>query len=339
MLDLRSPAAVVAAITLGVAVALAVMFAVVFGTSPAVRHPPPAPPAVPSPSAHLDRFGAPFDVDPQSSVATAVAEERDLTSTQRALLDGIAAQALAHWIASPEASVTREVHGIVSAARARGAIPVLVAYAIPGRDCGGYSAGGVEEAGYERWVDAFVAGLGRHPSIVIVEPDALAQLSCLDRAGAERRVAELAYAVDAFAAQGSFAYLDAGHSGWIDADDMARYLGYAHVSNAAGFSLNVSNFRGTAEEIAYGTTISDALGGAHFVIDTSRNGIPSRDDEWCNPSGRALGAVPTTVTASPLVDAYLWIKTPGRSDGPCRGGPPAGEWWPQYAIDLARNGR
>ncbi|RKN54957.1 endoglucanase, partial [Streptomyces klenkii] len=84
---------------------------------------------------------------------------------------------------------------------------------------------------------------------------------------------------------------------------------------------------------------SELLGGAHFVIDTSRNGngpYEGTDEPWCNPPGRALGDAPTAGTGDPLVDAYLWIKRPGESDGECRGGPPAGQWWPEYALALAR---
>ncbi|MET8772563.1 glycoside hydrolase family 6 protein [Streptomyces sp. NPDC004658] len=98
----------------------------------------------------------------------------------------------------------------------------------------------------------------------------------------------------------------------------------------------------------------------HFVIDTSRNGqgawTPepgkySGDPEaWCNAPGRGLGPRPTADTGVPLVDAYLWIKIPGESDGSCTrntGGtidpeygivdPPAGTWWPDQAHTLARN--
>ena len=46
---------------------------------------------------------------------------------------------------------------------------------------------------------------------------------------------------------------------------------------------------------------------------------------------------PTTDTGQGLVDAYLWVKEPGTSDGTCRGGPAAGQWRPQYALELARN--
>jgi endoglucanase len=96
----------------------------------------------------------------------------------------------------------------------------------------------------------------------------------------------------------------------------------------------------------------------HFVIDTSRNGkgpwtpTVSYPDpqEWCNPPGRGLGVRPTSQTGVPLLDAYLWIKVPGESDGSCTRGtagpedpeygivdPAAGAWWPDQAHALAAN--
>jgi endoglucanase len=37
------------------------------------------------------------------------------------------------------------------------------------------------------------------------------------------------------------------------------------------------------------------------------------------------------------VDAYLWIKTPGGSDGDCHAGdPPAGGWFQSYALGLVQ---
>jgi endoglucanase len=78
------------------------------------------------------------------------------------------------------------------------------------------------------------------------------------------------------------------------------------------------------------------------VIDTSRNGNgpdTSAGDtpNWCNPPGRALGPNPSTNTGMQQVDAFLWVKQPGSSDGSCRPGEPrAGQWWPDYALELAR---
>jgi endoglucanase len=125
---------------------------------------------------------------------------------------------------------------------------------------------------------------------------------------------------------------------------MAAVLRRAGVADANGFALNVSNFQTTAATIAYGRQISRLVGGKHFVVDTSRNGLgplakrlwKKPEDQWCNSPGRALGARPSTRTADPLVDAYLWIKSPGESDGTCNGGPPPGVWWPEYALGLAR---
>ena len=108
-----------------------------------------------------------------------------------------------------------------------------------------------------------------------------------------------------------------------------------------GFSLNVSNYVTTEANTAYGNDLSGLLGGKHFVIDTSRNGNgPYTGNDgaptWCNPPGRAIGDVPSTTTAQPLVAGY-WIKAPGESDGACRpGAPPAGVWWPDYALGLVQ---
>ncbi len=45
---------------------------------------------------------------------------------------------------------------------------------------------------------------------------------------------------------------------------------------------------------------------------------------------------PCNQVPAPLKDANLWVKRVGESDGSCNGGPSAGQWWPEYAIALAR---
>lgn len=60
------------------------------------------------------------------------------------------------------------------------------------------------------------------------------------------------------------------------------------------------------------------------------------------PAGRALGVRPTTTTGNALIDAYLWIKRPGESDGACGdlpSPPPAGAFFPAYAQMLAKAAR
>jgi endoglucanase len=93
----------------------------------------------------------------------------------------------------------------------------------------------------------------------------------------------------------------------------------------------------TASQRTYGDQLSGLIGGKHYIVDTSRNGLgPTADGEWCNPSGRALGDRPTAATGDVLADAYFWIKRPGESDGTCNGGPAAGAWWADYALGLAK---
>jgi endoglucanase len=152
----------------------------------------------------------------------------------------------------------------------------------------------------------------------------------------------LRYTVDTLTINPSAAvYVDAGHSRWLSAEEMAARLNEVGVDHVRGFSLNTSNFYTTDEEIGYGEAVSALTNGSHYVIDTSRNGAGPAPDtplNWCNPSGRALGAPPTTATASAHADAYLWIKRAGESDGTCnRGEPRSGLFMNQYAIDLARN--
>jgi len=158
--------------------------------------------------------------------------------------------------------------------------------------------------------------------------------------------------------------------------------GYTKVNYTPAFAASVT------------AGLDGLLGGAspqvHFVVDTSRNGrgvlntapyaaapynqpasaLAALDaGSWCNPVGAGLGSRPTASTGTPLADAYLWVKTPGQSDGACdiAGGarawdysqynpwgltgdatkhfdplwgqvdPAAGDWFPEQALQLARN--
>src|SRR4029078_10469243 len=98
---------------------------------------------------------------------------------------------------------------------------------------------------------------------------------------------------------------------------MATRLNQVGVAKARGFSLNTANFFTTEESVGYCDAISGMRGGKHYCIATSRNGAGPANAEmyWCNPSGRALGAAPTTDTGNGNVDAFLWVKRPGESDG------------------------
>lgn len=294
-------------------------------------------------AAHLP--GNPFAgvdlyVDPDTKAAEVARELRTRDPAAAALVARIAEQPQARWLGdwSPLDRVRADVAAYVGAAARSGTLPVLVLYAIPHRDCGLYSAGGLDASTYRSWIREVAAGIGTGDVVVVLEPDALAGLDCLDATRQRQRTTLLAEAVDVLAANPSTAvYLDAGNSAWKSEDVIAKRLRAAGIADARGFALNISNYHATADEVAYGKRVSAAVGGKPFVVDTSRNGR-GPGDTWCNPRGRGLGSAPTAATREPLVDAYYWFKRPGESDGECgRGDPAAGQWWHAGALELARN--
>ncbi|HUN88611.1 MAG TPA: glycoside hydrolase family 6 protein [Terriglobales bacterium] len=354
------------------------------------------------------------------------------------------------WLTSgTPAQVTQSAQKVLREANAQHAVPVFALYNIPGRDCGSYSAGGAQTtADYEAWIDAVAAAIGNQKVVIILEPDALANMpsncgySNVDVTQLDAdRYTQINYAVTTLEANPkTLVYLDAGNSDWQSVGTIAQRLVNAGVMNAQGFFTNVSNYQLNTHEAKYDTWISEciafandpeeggwrlgnygwcasqyypatqsdfstwdlsdawyaqSLGSAvpttHFIIDTSRNGQGPLDatvygnapydqpswvistlsgGTWCNPPARGLGVRPTANTGVSLLDAYLWVKVPGESDGTCdsQGGarawdytaytqpgwpttsagqavfdplwglddPIAGGWFSQQALDLAQ---
>lgn len=269
-----------------------------------------------------------------------VAWVRNNPSDSRAarIQSSIASQAIARWYTGGESGgIGPAVANYVGAADSRDKLPVLVAYNIPLRDaCGGHSSGGAGSvAEYRTWISTFAAAVGTRPAVVVIEPDALSDFSCLSSAQVSDRLAMLAYASQMFQqkAPNTWAYLDAGHTNWVAPATMASRLNSAGVGNIRGFAVNVSNFYSTGSSETYGNSINSSLGGgSHFAVDTSRNGNGS-NGEWCNPAGRKLGATPRVGGGE---DLLLWVKTPGNSDGACGIAPtvPAGQFSPAIAVRL-----
>ncbi|MER7053843.1 glycoside hydrolase family 6 protein [Streptomyces sp. NPDC000351] len=256
----------------------------------------------------------------------------------------IADHPAAVWFADyTPGTITSRVRAVTSGGAEAGRVPVVVPYAIPDRDCGGHSQGGAPGLdAYDDWIDRFAAGLGSGDVIVVLEPDSVAQAECMSAGERADRFASLARAgrVMKDANPNARVYFDAGHSGWHAPAKQAGWLrqaGAASADSSDGIFSNVSNFHTTADEVAYDRAVLDALGGPAglgAVIDTSRNGNGApADGEWCDPAGRELGRAPTLSTGMGRVDAYLWVKLPGESDG-CKGKP--GTFTPSYAYDLAR---
>jgi endoglucanase len=271
----------------------------------------------------------------------------------------LAAEPGAFWAAGQPGDIAR-VRALAGQAARSGQSPVIVAYDIPGRDaCGHYSAAarGPGANAYRAWIGQLAAAIGSAPALVIVEPDALADIvaGCVPAAAAGARYQLLSDAMGTLGAlPRARVYLDAGNPGMVaDPARLAGPLRRAGVGDGSGFAANVANFHWTSQVVSWSQQLEGALakaapgaGGpgagraAGAVIDTSRNGdgpyTGPGQPRWCNPPGRAPGPAPAVDPGPRGIDAYLWVKPAGDSDGPCNGGPPAGQFWPAYAAGLAR---
>ncbi|MFI8593985.1 glycoside hydrolase family 6 protein [Microbacterium sp. NPDC078428] len=289
-----------------------------------------------SPPAVGTRIAVPAD----SKAARAAASTSD--PEEKAAAQFLAAQPTAYWLTpeeTPPGSAGQHVQDLIESSREQDAALVLVVYGLPERDCGNFSAGGLSPEAYTEWIEEIAGPLhaaGDVRKIVIVEPDSLALAP--ECGNLDQRLPELRMVVDRLASTNTWLYLDGGHSNWLPASEMAELISAVGVQDAVrGFATNVSNFQADADEFAYARELSSLLGGAHAVIDSSRNGAGSTG-EWCNPAGRLIGEAPGTF-GDDVVDTNLWIKPPGESDGECNGGPGAGQWWPDAAKELTREAR
>jgi endoglucanase len=169
--------------------------------------------------------------------------------------------------AQADAAVAKQVRLTLAAARLENAVPIFVAYNIPGRDCSQYSAGGAPtDADYDAWINAIGGALGNAKAVVLEEPDSLADLPgyCGAAYAASfpaitntTRVGDVAYAVSTLEADPNISlYLDGGNSAWQNVGGMAETLTAAHVQQSQGFFLNVSNYQYDPNSDYYGTWVS-----------------------------------------------------------------------------------
>lgn len=279
-------------------------------------------------------------VDPESLAALrAKALIGSRPADAKLLQEKIAKHPQAIWLGEWNTNVYRKVRFVVDQAARENALPIFIAYRVPGRDCGQHSAGGFkDDDSYKRWTRQIAAGIGDRAAVMILEPDALGLLDkCLTPEQQKERLELIHDAVKVYRQNPkTIVYVDGAHSKWAPANIMAERLKAAGVEDAHGFAINTSNYRANEELIPFGKDVSRILGGTPFVIDTSRNGNGPLGVEWCNPAGRKLGMPPTTETGDPSIHAFLWLKRPGESDGECNGGPRAGAFWDERALELAQ---
>lgn len=299
-----------------------------------------------------------FYVDQTRSVVKAAADSRSRDNLQEAgLLDKIASQPGVIWLVGPskeDPTAKRDINLVVRTSTEAGtqkSLPVYQLYAIPNRDaCAGYSKGGFSnEEEYINWLNNILSSL-KTEAVFLIEADSIGHAikgDCLTEQQAEERYRLLNRVVSILGSSSKVlaSYMDATHSDWFpDPVELVDPLIKSGVRNADGVSVNVSNFIETDVTSSWSERLIGALGGdLGVVIDTSRNGKGPQDPNitgdarWCNPTGRGLGNKPTTDVNSRHIDAYLWVKTPGESDGACFGHPEAGTFVTSIALELARN--
>ncbi|OUM60879.1 glycoside hydrolase family 6 protein, partial [Piromyces sp. E2] len=272
-----------------------------------------------------------------------------------------------------------EVEGHLVAAGSSQTV-VFLLYMIPTRDCNSLaSAGGASDLNkYIGYVDNISNTIRSHPEtnvVMVVEPDTLGNLvtgtseACKNVHTLHKNA--LSYAINVFGAMDNVSvYLDAAHGMWLSeyADETAavirEILDNAPNGKIRGFSTNVSNFQPIYTEYEYYLKLTaslEALGitGMHFILDTGRNGADvyesfGKTKTWCNFIGTGLGERPKANpdASMPLIDAYMWLKTPGEADGSAVGdradpvcaredslqlAPDAGSWFHDYFVQLLEN--
>lgn len=296
--------------------------------------------------------------DPQSDIATLVQQKRAQGNTTDAdLLDTIGSQPHTMWLVGPTpadppaARDTTLIERTSTEAKAQNKTPIYKLYAIPERDaCADYSKNShITSAQYLSWLDTVLTTL-KTKAIFLIEADAVAhavQGNCMNMQQIDDRYTLLNQISTKLGGHEKVvaAYLDAGHSEWFpNSDLLVEPLKRAGVEKIRGIVVNTSFFIATEEIGPWAEGLVSKLGANKAaIIDTSRNGkgAPAAnvtgENRWCNPSGRALGEAPTTKTGYDKIDAFLWVKRPGESDGSCRGNLPAGVLSEPLAKELINN--
>jgi len=288
--------------------------------------------------------------------------QRDLTDA--ALIAKMVTTPQAVWFSGgTPRQVQQDVRRTMLKAGLQHAVPTLVAYNLPYRDCGQYSAGGAAgTTAYEAWIDGFANGIGMQKAIVILEPDGLGLIpnyvSELDgsqnctvsgpEATPAARFEQLNYAVDVLTALPNTAvYLDATHSGWQNVSESAFRLLKVDVEQTDGFYLNASNYQYTSNQVYYGTWVSACITAATSSpswtgdpVGPLGSGFPDCPNQYWN-GGPATGWVGTALSPYNVWTAD-WSGLPADLDGTVAGinsryaTMAAGTT--HFVIDTSRNG-
>ncbi len=314
--------------------------------------PTPQPQTTPqtTPSDGLQNFfiGSTLYVNPNSAVAQFLAAHPN--DPNASLLKKIADQPTGIWLnydkdqvlQQNQVNIYKQVIGILKDAGSKFCY-LLLLYGIPNRDNGGQSKGGApDDKSYYAWcgaIDAAIMNSGNPKTVLILEPDAMGFALKEDTAGKYKRFEYLKIANDILTqSPNRSVYLDIAM--WNkDTQPMADAIKASLIKNIRGFALNTSGYDALSDATTFGQSLGSKTG-LHYIIDTGRNGNGS-NGQWENPTGRALGLKPGTVVSvvGSFLDAYVWAKPVGESDGADNGAPGAGQFFYDRAVEMAKNAK
>jgi hypothetical protein len=153
-----------------------------------------------------------------------------------------------------------------------------------------------EQAHYKTWIGRVSAGIGDSRVLVALEPD----LAITENASAQGvRDPEVRQGLTAYAAryfhdhnQNTSVYLDAGASDWLTPAQAAAMLDRSGIRYVRGFSLDITHYTKTPDNISHGSAIVAELArrgisGKHFVIDTADSGRGYTYGQWAQKFGTA----------------------------------------------------
>nr|AAQ09258.1 cellulase [Anaeromyces sp. W-98] len=248
---------------------------------------------------------------------------------------------------------------------------VFVLYMIPNRDCGAVSSrGGADSIDkYKGYVDKIYNTINQYPNsriVMILEPDTLGNMVtnnngiCNQLHDVYKQSLSYRWLVKFGTPKVTVRVsLDCcppvvwltNYRRWL-LKLLRKLLVNLVMVRFVVLLLTFSNYQSVDNEYRYQQNLNSALErngvyGMKFLVDTSRNGRGS-SGTWCNFNGAGLGARPQANPANyPLLDAFVWIKTPGESDGNaddnCRSydsfqnAPAAGSWFHDYFVMLLQN--
>lgn len=180
---------------------------------------------------------------------------------------------------------------------------------------------------YRAWMTEFLGGLrdANARTVIVLQPDMPLTLGLPHHSKLYLNMIKWTVGQINATLPTATTYIDAGASDWLSARSAANMLKAAGVASVRGFSLNITHYASTRNEVAYGKQIIGLLNkagikGKHFVVSTALNGKPfthygntytfqhgsmcaTRKAKKCVTVGQ-----PSTLnTGTRAADAFLWI--------------------------------